>query len=202
MSLSDGARPSPDRRRMAEGIRLFLQGLGVDPSHPDLVDTPERVADAWSLELVDGYGKDPAALLAESSPVVGQGPVFVTHLHFVSVCPHHLLPFEGVAHVGYLPGSRLVGLSKLSRLVDCFAHRLTLQEELASQITHALETGLGAQGAGCVLVARHSCMAQRGVHQTDARVITMAWSGEFLRQPAWQEILIHPARGEVHPHHA
>lgn len=201
MSHQHVAPFSPDRRLMAEGVRLFLQGLGVNLSHPDLSNTPERVADAWSLELANGYGEDPATILAELSPVVGQGPVFVTHLHFVSICPHHLLPFEGVAHVGYLPGPRLVGISRLSRLVDCFAHRLILQEELASHIVQALETHLGAQGVGCVLVARHGCMAQRGVRQTDARAITMAWSGAFLQQPAWQEVLLHPARVEDGPQH-
>ena len=132
--------PGDQAASAARAIESFLDAV-VPPAArraPDLAGTPARVAEAWLAGFVDGYGQDPGDVLAEAMPTTGHDLVAVTGIDFHSMCPHHLLPSRGVAHVAYVPGGRVVGFGALARLVDCFAHRLLLQEELARQVAESL----------------------------------------------------------------
>ncbi|HET8734040.1 MAG TPA: GTP cyclohydrolase I [Anaeromyxobacteraceae bacterium] len=148
--------PRPGAAALPRAVADFLDALALPPEvrrGPDLAGTPARVAEAWREDLLDGYGRDPAAILAETMPASGRDLVAVTAIDFHSVCPHHLLPSRGLAHLAYVPGGRVVGFGQLARLVDALAHRLVLQEDLARQVVEALMTHLGARGAACVLEA-------------------------------------------------
>ncbi|WP_243336530.1 GTP cyclohydrolase I [Anaeromyxobacter soli] len=181
-----GAAP-PDPAAAAEAVERFLDALGLPAetrASEDLQGTPRRVAQAWLEDLVDGYRRDPAELLAEAIPSSSRDLVAVTGIAFHSVCPHHLLPSRGVAHVAYLPGGRVVGFGQLVRLVDTLAHRLLLQEELSRAIADALVTHLGARGAACLLDAEQLCMTVRGEKRGGARAHADAWVGALARDGA------------------
>ncbi len=175
---------------MQEGIRRFLEGIGADPDDPNLATTPERVVQAWRDEFLIGYRMDPAAILSDRYPAAHQGPVIITQLRFISVCPHHLLPFSGQAHLAYLPTGGVVGLGRLSSLVDCFARRLVLQETLTHQIPQALIDHLGSTGAACVLVSNQTCMALRGARQEHNRCMTAVYLGDFQTDPNLQALFL------------
>ena len=168
-----------DRAKMEEGVRRFLEGIGERFAEDDLEATPERVARAWVEDLVSGYGEDPERELTWTPAPPGTGLVLVRHIRFASVCVHHLLPFFGVAHVAYLPGSRLAGLSKLGRVVEIHARRLQIQERLTSAILATIGRALEPQGALVVLDAEHTCMTLRGVKKEGSRLLTMAASGIY-----------------------
>jgi GTP cyclohydrolase IA len=186
-------RPGPepgDRAPLAlaaEAVSRFLDALGL-PSETrgsaDLADTPRRVAEAWLADLVDGYGKDPAEVLAEAIPSRSRDLVAVTGIDYHSVCPHHLLPSRGLAHVAYLPGGKVVGFGQIVRLVDALAHRLVLQEDLARGIADALVRHLGARGAACLLEAEQLCMTVRGEKRPRARAHAEAFAGAMARDGA------------------
>jgi GTP cyclohydrolase IA len=160
-----------------QAIRLVLQHVGEDPDRDGLTDTPERVVKALA-ELTSGYTLDPAVVLATTFDVEYDQMVMSRAIPFVSLCEHHMLPFVGTATIGYLPGKRVVGLSKLARLVDLYARRLQIQERLTQQIACAIDTHLTPQGVGVVIRARHSCQAARGIRK-DGEMITSAMLGEF-----------------------
>lgn len=170
-----------DRDGLRAAVAAFLKAAGVDPADPHLQDTPARVADAWADELIAGYEADPAEILAgfDQAGPSSDGAVIVTGVHYVSVCPHHLLPYQGVAHLAYVPGGREVGFSKLVRLVEALGARLVLQEDLGRSLAEALVTHLGARGAAVTLEAQQMCMALRGVRRHQARVTTTARLGVF-----------------------
>lgn len=174
-------RPA-DVARMAEGIRLFLEGCGVDLDDANVRDTPARVAKAWAEEFLDGYEKDPHQVLGdfyeERKPAADE-MVTVTSIDFQSMCPHHLLPYRGVAHVAYLPAGKIVGFSRLAKLVDAYAHRLILQETLAREVAEAVCRELGSAGAAVVIEAEQTCMTLRGERRSQARAVTEAFSGLF-----------------------
>ena len=177
-------RRRPDPALAAEAVDRFLDALGLPADvrrSDDLAGTPRRVAEAWLEDLVDGYGRDPAEILAGAIPSAGRDLVAVTGIDFHSVCPHHLLPSRGVAHVAYLPGGRVVGFGQIVRLVDALAHRLVLEEDLAREIADALVAHLGARGAACVLVAEQLCMTVRGERRVRARAHAEAWSGALAK---------------------
>ncbi len=181
------ARRRPAPVVAAEAVARFLDALGLPPdvrNAADLDGTPRRVAEAWLEDLVDGYGRDPAEILAGAIPASGRDLVAVTGIDFHSVCPHHLLPSRGVAHVAYVPGGRVVGFGQLVRLVDALAHRLVLEEDLARQIADALVRHLGARGAACVLDAEQLCMTVRGEKRPRARAHAEAWAGVLARDGA------------------
>lgn len=170
----------PDRAAAALALRQFLLALGVPvDSEVELQGTPERAAGAFCDELLDGYRHDPAEVLADALPTREDAMVAVTNIQYVSVCPHHLMPASGVAHVGYLPAGRIVGLGVLVQLVDALSHRLVLQESLGRQIAESLHTKLGASAVGVVLEARHACLSMRGEKQSDAVVVTQAFEGQW-----------------------
>ncbi|AKU90984.1 GTP cyclohydrolase I [Vulgatibacter incomptus] len=180
----------PDPEKMAAGIRLFLEGCGVDLSDANVRETPHRVAKAWAEEFLDGYDRSAREVLGdfyeERKPAADE-MVVVTSIDFQSMCPHHLLPYRGVAHVAYLPAGRVVGFSRLARLVDAFAHRLILQETLAREIAEAIRRELGSAGAAVVLEAEQTCMTTRGERRSQARAITEAFTGEFASRPELRE---------------
>lgn len=164
----------------ARAVRAFLQALSLPvDDDPELRDTPARVARAFADELLDGYRRDPAQALAGALPSASRDLVALRGIRYVSVCPHHLLPAEGVAAVGYLPGGRIVGLGDIVQLVEALAHRLVLQETLGAQVADALVAHLGARAAGVVLVARHACLSLRGERQGDAAVVTQSFAGAW-----------------------
>ncbi len=180
-------RPRAAPALVAEAVARFLDALGLPPEvrrAADLADTPRRVAEAWSEDLVDGYRRDPAEVLAGAIPSAGRDLVAVTGIDFHSVCPHHLLPSRGVAHVGYVPGGRVVGFGQIVKLVDCLAHRLVLEEDLARQIADALVLHVGARGAACVLEAEQLCMTVRGEKRGAARAHAEAYAGVLAREGA------------------
>jgi GTP cyclohydrolase I len=168
-----------DRARMEDGIRRFLEGIGERFPGDDLEATPERVSRAWAEDLLSGYGEDPERELTFTPAPPGTGLVLVRNVRFASVCVHHLLPFVGVAHVAYLPGARLAGLSKLGRIVEIHARRLQIQERLTSAILGTLDRVLEPKGAVVVLDAEHTCMTLRGVKKEGSRLVTMAFSGLY-----------------------
>ena len=163
----------------AEAIGRFLDAL-VPPGErgaASLEGTPERVAQAWLQDLLDGYRRSPAAILGDVMPSAGEDLVAVTGIDFHSVCPHHLLPSRGVAHVAYVPGDKVVGFGQIARLVDCFAHRLVLEEDLARQVAGSLVSLLGARGAACILDAEQACLTVRGARRPGARTHVQCFVG-------------------------
>jgi GTP cyclohydrolase I len=177
----------------------FLDALGLPRQvrrGADLEKTPERVAEAWTKDLLDGYRQDPAEILAESMPSGGRGLVAVTGIDFHSVCPHHLLPSRGLAHVAYLPGGRVVGFGQLARLVDALAHRLVLEEDLARQVAEALMVHAGARGAACILEAEQMCLSVRGERRPRARAHVQYFAGAMAGDgPLARRFLAAVARG-------
>lgn len=159
-------------------IRGLLYAVGENPDREGLTETPERVLKAWT-EMTRGYNMDPASILKtfeDGAESVDQ-MVFQGAIPLWSTCEHHMLPFFGVAHIGYIPNGRILGLSKFARLVDVFSRRLTVQERITREIADALETNLKPLGVGVVLQCRHSCMEARGVCRAGSVTISTALRG-------------------------
>ncbi len=171
--------PSPDER-LEDVVRSFLSGVGEDPRRDGLLDTPRRVAEAWRTELLAGMRESPetlfeGAVFEESSDQM----VMTRDLELFSLCEHHLLPFVGKAHVAYVPDGRIVGFSKIPRLVDLFSRRLQVQERLTRQIAEALETHLRPRGVAVAVEASHLCMTMRGVRKPASLAVTTDLRGVF-----------------------
>lgn len=166
------------------GVASLLRHVGEDLNRDGLSDTPDRVI-RWFEEVTRGYSEDPSAILARTFDHASDELILVRDIPFVSLCEHHLLPFHGRVTVGYIPGAsgKVVGLSKIPRLVDAFAGRLQIQERLTFQIAEALEKNLGARGVGVLVRARHECMTMRGVKKPEADMVTSAMLG-VLRSDA------------------
>ncbi len=172
-----------DLERVAAAVREILIGVGEDPDREGLQDTPMRVAKAYE-ELFSGMGSDPAEILATTFDLGHDEMVLVRDIEVWSTCEHHLLPFTGVAHVGYIPADgRITGLSKLARLVDAFAKRPQVQERLTSEVADALVEHLRPQGVIVVVECEHLCMTMRGVRKPGAKTVTSAVRG----------VMAHPA---------
>jgi GTP cyclohydrolase I len=182
----------------AAAVERFLAEVvpAADLRRADVKGTPRRVAEAFRDDLLDGYGEDPAEILAQAMEVPGRDLVALAGIDFHSVCPHHLLPYRGRACVAYVPGGRVVGFGVLARLVDCFAHRLVIQEVLARQVADALVTHLGARGAACILDAEQMCLTVRGERRREARAHAQAFAGSMARSAAWQRRVLGIATGE------
>ena len=186
---------SVDRAAAARAIRDFLKALGFDPEqHPDLAETPERMTEAFTDDLLSGHRVDIAELLRKGScqapPSANGGAVAVSEISVATICPHHLLPALGVAHVVYLPGASLLGIGTIAALVDAFARRLTLQEAIGENVVSALMEHAGARGAYCELVLEHSCLRARGERQTAALVRSSARAGALAGREAVSEIAL------------
>jgi len=172
-----------DDARIARAVRELLAGTGVDPDSPELKDTPSRVAEFWRERLA-GYDTDIAAELEPLPGVLAPCPVILEGVPFVSTCEHHLAPFSGSATLGYLPGERgTVGLSKLVRVLNAFAHRLQVQERMTHQIFDALAIHLRPRAWAVKLVAEHTCMSHRGVKVPGVPVTTMLLGGDWVQNP-------------------
>ena len=170
-----------DDEAAENAVGTILRFIGEDPSRDGLADTPARVVRAWR-EMTAGYNEDPAEILGTTFEETCDEMVILSGISFYSTCEHHLLPFYGQASVGYLPG-KVVGISKLARLVNCFARRLQIQERMTGEIAGAIEQYLGARGVAVVIRAHHLCMGCRGVKQPDSDMITSAMRG-VLRSDA------------------
>jgi GTP cyclohydrolase IA len=175
------AKPKVRADRIPDLIASLLGELGEDPSREGLEATPARVSRALR-QLTDGYGVDAAAVVAGA--VFEQDydeMVVVRDIPFFSLCEHHMLPFFGTCHVGYLPRGKVVGLSKIPRVVEAFAHRLQLQERMTKEIAEALNGAVAPRGVGVVVEARHLCMEMRGVQKSGGQLITSCMLGTFRR---------------------
>lgn len=167
-------------RELAEHYSRILELLGDDAAREGLEKTPERVAKAMQF-ITQGYGQDPAAIL--KSAIFHEDysqMVLVKDIELYSLCEHHLMPFIGKCHVAYIPDGTITGLSKIARVVECFARRLQVQERLTVQIRDCIQDTLKPQGVAVVIEAEHTCMSMRGVQKSDAVTVTSAFSGNFL----------------------
>jgi GTP cyclohydrolase I len=166
---------------LESAIRTLLAEIGEDPARTGLVRTPERIRRMYA-ELTDGYRTDPDALINGATFDVDYDEmVVVRDIEFFSLCEHHLLPFYGRAHVGYLPRGRVIGLSKIPRIVDMYAHRLQVQERLTMQVADYLMDRLAPKGVGCVVEGTHLCTMMRGVKKQQATMVTSSMLGTFRR---------------------
>ena len=167
--------------------REILRLLGEDPEREGLIKTPERVAKAMSF-ITKGYTQDPIAILRSAMfKEEYQQMVLVKDIELFSVCEHHMLPFVGRAHVAYIPNGKITGLSKIARVVECFARRLQVQERLTVQIRDSIQEALDPMGVAVVIEASHMCMQMRGVEKQDSATTTSAFTGIFLSDPRTRE---------------
>ena len=170
-----------DRSSLESSVRTLLTEIGEDPAREGLARTPERVRRMYD-ELTAGYHTDPDALINGACFSVDYDEmVVVRDIEFFSLCEHHLLPFIGKAHIGYLPKGRVLGLSKIPRIVDMYAQRLQVQERLTVQVADFLMERLEPKGVGCVIEATHLCTMMRGVKKQEATMVTSSMVGTFRR---------------------
>ncbi len=183
------ATTKPHALHVQEAIRTLLKHVGEDPDREGLLKTPERVEKSLAY-LTRGYSEDPEKILA--SAVFQEDydeMVLVKDIDLYSLCEHHLLPFHGKAHVAYIPKGKIVGLSKIARVVDAFARRLQVQERLTQQIAQCLNDAIKPQGVGVVIEAYHLCMAMRGVEKQNAYMTTSSVLGQFRDKTTRQEFM-------------
>lgn len=171
-----------DREKIMAAVRQILEAIGEDPQREGLLGTPRRVADLYE-EVFAGLTVDPTEYLSVGFEEQHKEMIVLRDIPFNSICEHHLLPFTGKAHIGYIPSGRIVGLSKLARVVEGFAKRPQLQERLTSQIADALVEGIDARGVGVVIEAQHMCMIVRGVKKPGSLMVTSAMRGIFKTNP-------------------
>jgi len=184
MTVPEPVASGVDQARAEAAVRELLRAVGEDPDRDGLLETPARVARAYA-ELFAGLRQDAAEVLATTFSIDHEEMIIVRDIELFSTCEHHLLPFHGVAHVGYIPNESgvVTGLSKLARLVEVFARRPQVQERITTQIADALVEHLQARGVIVVIEAEHLCMTMRGVRKPGARTITSAVRGQ-VRDPA------------------
>lgn len=172
-------RAEVDRDRIRRAVREILEAIGDDPDREGLRDTPRRIADMYA-ELFSGVRRDPGELLEVGFDDEEHHEMIVLKdIPFYSLCEHHLLPFHGVAHVGYIPNGRIVGISKIARVVEVLARRPQVQERLTSQIVDLIMDHIGAKGAAAVIEAEHLCMTMRGIKKPGSIMVTSATRGLF-----------------------
>ncbi len=176
-------RPSVEEARAA--VRTLIRWAGDDPDREGLRGTPDRVVRAYG-EFFAGYAQDPVDYLSKTfEEVEGYDEmVILRDIPVESHCEHHMVPFVGVAHIGYLPERRVVGISKLARVLDVFAKRLQIQEKLTRQVAECIQDALVPRGVGVVVEAAHECMTTRGVHKTGVRMVTSCLLGCFREDPS------------------
>lgn len=186
----------PSREEAEAAVRTLLRWTGDNPDREGLVDTPARVAKAF-LEMFDGYDKCPADELGRTfEEVAGYDDlVLVQDIGFHSHCEHHMVPIIGKAHVAYLPDRRVVGLSKIARVVDIFAHRLQTQEAMTAQIAGVIQEVLNPRGVAVMIEAEHMCMAMRGIRKQGSMTLTSTFTGAFKDSPEEQVRFVTMVRG-------
>ena len=182
--MSENGKKRPTQEDAEAAVRTLIEWAGDDPAREGLLDTPTRVAKAYR-ELFAGYEADPREYLERTFDEVGgyDELVVLRDIRVVSFCEHHMLPFLGKAHVGYLPSDRVVGISKLARVVNGFARRLQIQEKLTAEIADAIQDILKPKGVGVVIVSEHSCMTMRGVNTPGSRLTTSSLLGVVRDDP-------------------
>ena len=174
----------PSRLEAEEAVKTLIRWAGDDPNREGLLETPHRVVKSFNDFFV-GYHQNPAEILAKTFEETEDYDemVVLKNMRFESHCEHHMVPFIGKAHVGYLPSGKVVGISKLARLVDVFSKRLQIQEKLTAQIADTLETALKPRGVAVVIEAIHQCMTTRGVHKPGTATVTRRMLGSFRTDP-------------------
>jgi GTP cyclohydrolase I len=174
-----------DEQAIREAVEKIIIAIGEDPKREGLLDTPRRVAEMYG-ELFSGMSKDPKEDLKVGYELGHRELVLLKDIPFYSMCEHHLLPFFGVVHIGYIPNTegRVVGISKLARVVECLSRRPQIQERMATQIADAVDEGLNPDGVAVVVQAEHMCMVMRGIKKPGSSVITSALRGAFRKQAA------------------
>ncbi len=170
-----------DQERIAAAVRELLEAIGEDAGRPGLRETPRRIAEAYA-ELFAGLHQDPLAVLGSGLEESHKEMVILKNIPFYSLCEHHLLPFHGRAHVGYVPEGRIAGASKIARVVDVLARRPQLQERLTSQVADCIMDGLAPDGVAVVIEAEHLCLTMRGVQKPGTLLVTSAIRGGFRRR--------------------
>lgn len=189
-------RARPTREEAMDAVRTLIAWAGDDPDRSGLVDTPRRVVDAYG-EWFEGYGADPAVELSRVfEDVTGYDDmVILRQVEVESHCEHHIAPFLGKASVAYIPDAKVVGISKLARVVEIFSRRLQSQETLTNQITAAIEESLAPKGVAVLIEAEHQCMTTRGVNHRHVSTVTNRFTGAFRDDPALVERFLKLARG-------
>jgi len=177
----------PTQEQAEEAVRVLLRWAGEDPQREGLLDTPKRVAVAYR-ELFSGYDLSPEEVLGRTFEEVSgyDDPVLVRDIPFYSHCEHHMLPISGKAHVAYLPNGRVLGLSKIARVIEIFGRRLQTQENMTAQVASAINTTLKPRGVAVMIEAEHMCMAMRGVQKQGSTTLTTTFTGEFRDNAAEQ----------------
>jgi GTP cyclohydrolase I len=172
----------PSRKQAEEAVERLLLWVGEDPRREGLIDTPKRVVDAY-LDWFSGYKDDPVTFLQRTfQEVEGYDEMIVLRdISFESHCEHHIAPIIGVAHVGYLPNNKVVGISKLARVVETFARRFQVQEKMTAQIANCIQDVLKPKGVGVVIDATHQCMTTRGIHKSGVSMVTSRMLGTFRK---------------------
>jgi GTP cyclohydrolase IA len=183
--IENDSASRPSREAAEEAVRTLIRWAGETPAREGLLDTPARVVRAYE-EWFEGYEQDPVEMLQRTFEEVGgyDDIVVLRDIPFESCCEHHMAAIRGIVHVGYLPRDRVVGISKLARVVDAFAHRLQVQERLTAQIADALEAVLEPRAVGVVIKATHACMTTRGVRKHGVSMVTSRMLGAFRDDPA------------------
>ena len=172
-----------------QNIIRMLEYIGEDAKREGLLDTPKRIINSWN-ELYAGYNQDPKTLLKHFDAETYDQIVLLKDIELYSMCEHHILPFTGIAHVAYIPNKRVIGISKLARLVDIYARRLQIQERIGEQVTGFLMKELEAHGAACIIQASHMCMRMRGCSKQGSTMVTSSLKGVFFDKPeARQELM-------------
>ncbi|EJK81863.1 GTP cyclohydrolase I FolE [Rhizobium sp. AP16] len=184
---SDRILDRPSQKEAEDAVRVLLRWAGDDPQREGLLDTPARVAKAYR-ELFAGYDMNPEDVLGRTFEEVSgyDDIVLVRDIPFYSHCEHHMVPIIGKAHVGYLPNGRVLGLSKIGRVVEIFGRRLQTQEAMTAQIANAIDDSLRPRGVAVMIEAEHMCMAMRGVQQQGSSTLTTTFTGAFKADPAEQ----------------
>lgn len=178
----------PEDSPHLEAIRNLLLYFGENPYREGLIETPGRVLKAYK-EMLSGYGQDPASVMKAFEETKYNQMIVLRDVFFTSICEHHLVNFTGFAHIGYIPNGKIIGISKLVRLVEIFSRRLQVQERLTQQIASSLMKYLQPLGAACAIEARHQCMVCRGVRQQSATMITSSIEGVFVEPAVRAEFL-------------
>ena len=180
------------KEEIQESLKKILQYLGEDPNREGLRGTPDRMIQSWS-EIFGGYTKDPKDLLTtfeEDDVVPIDQIILLKDIELYSTCEHHFLPFVGKAHVAYMPKGKVIGISKLARLIEIFARRLQIQERIGNQVTKALMDHLNPLGAACIIESKHFCMSCRGVAKQNSMMVTSSLSGVFLENSKTRQELM------------
>ena len=176
-----------NQKKFEEAVRTILEIIGEDVNREGLIDTPKRVYKAFKF-MTQGYNQDPKEILNKALfDTTNNEMVVVRDIEFYSMCEHHILPIIGKAHIAYIPNKKVVGLSKIPRMVDIYARRLQLQEQLCEQIANAIVETINPFGVGVVIEARHMCMEMRGVQKVHSTTISSALRGQFLEQRTREE---------------